>query len=184
MNNIFKDYSDYILETRYYIVRYFGLGKTYEERISAEKFIEILDFVSENEDAPYFAKCRYFVKYPGIDFVEVNREVYRELYKWQHNKKLHEIYEWRKHRDKYSNIDMESIPCNIHMEEEVIEQVCEEKLVKLLKKILSPNQYKIIYSIVFENKKQSQIAKENNISRQAVGNTVDCIRKKLKKFFN
>ena len=37
---------------------------------------------------------------------------------------------------------------------------------------------------VFENKKQSQIAKENNISRQAVGNTVDCIRKKLKKFFN
>ena len=182
--NTLKDYSDYLLETRYYIVWYLDLDRTYEERVSVEKFVQALDDLNQYDDVPYSVKCKYFVKYYGIDFVEVSKEVYRELYKWQHNVRMHEIYEKRKHRDKYDKIDIYNISDEVNIEETIIENICDEAFKEFLKSILSKHQYEIIHSLIFEQKKKAEIARENHISRQALNNSINCIRKKLKKFLN
>lgn len=181
--NILDDYSDYILETRYYIIWYFDSNNIYEEGVSVEKFVKAINNLNKYNNFPFSVKCKYFVKYDGIDFIEISKEVYKELYKWQYNAKMHEIYEWRKHRDKYKKFDLYTISDPFSIENQIINEIDDEELKNFLKMVLSKHQYEIVYSLIFEKKKKVEIAREKHISRQAINNSIKGIRKKLKKIF-
>ena len=138
------------------------------------------DYILEKRDCK--DNYRYYVKAKHFDFVEVSKEVFDEIYKWQHNQQLHEIYELRKYRDLYNPTEMEDIADSTDLEDEIVKRIEEDFLKNKLKNILTPIQYEIAYSLIFEEKNQSQIARDRNISRQAVNEYLSYIRKKLKKF--
>ena len=182
--NMLDEYSEYTLEKRYFIVLYIDLYNKYEQEVDLETFVQAIeDMDSEKNLIPYSIKFKYFVKTKDFEFIEVSKEVYAELYRWQHNKKLHEIYEIRKYRNLDPEIDIDSFEGKESVENTAINNIEEAKIKKKLQKILKPTQYKLIHSIVFEDKPQNIISRENKISRQAVNNSLYWVRKKLKNFF-
>ena len=70
---------------------------------------------------------------------------------------------------------------NMAVKEIINENTININILNLLN-ALSVRQKEIIYKIYFENKKQSQIAKELNITKQSVSLTYKRALKKLKKF--
>ena len=70
------------------------------------------------------------------------------------------------------------------VENTALNNIEESRIKRKLKRLLTPNQYKVIHNIIFEDKPQNVISRENNISRQAVNNTLYWAKKKLKKSFN
>lgn len=182
--NMLDEYSEYILEKRYFIVWYIDLYSKYEQEVDLETFVKAIeDMDNEKNVIPYSIKFKYYVKNKNFDFVEVSKEVYVELYKWQTSNRRHELYQLYKYRNFDPDIEIEDIKDNDSVENIALKNIEEELIQKKLKKLLTQNQYKVIHNIIFENKTQNEISKENNKTRQAVNNTLYWIRKKLKKNF-
>lgn len=181
--NFLDDYSEYELEQRYYIIWYLDIYRTYEKEVTVEEFVKAIEDMDKPDVISYSIKIRYFARYKDMDFYEVNKEVFAEIYKWQHNDLYHEIYINRKYMDLYSDINIEHISENKLIEDEIIERLNIKEINNILKNVLLPSQYKVIHNIIFKNKSQSEIARENAISRQAVSRSMKDIRKKLKKYF-
>lgn len=182
--NMLEEYSEYTLEKRYFIVWYIDLYNRYEQEVDLETFVQAIeDMDSEKNLIPYSIKFKYFVKNKHFDFIEVSKEVYAELYKWQNSNRRHELYQLSKYRNLDPEIDIESFEGKESVEDTALNNIETAHIKRRLKRLLTPNQYKVIHKIIFEDKPQNVISRENHISRQAVNNTLYWAKKKLKKSF-
>ena len=69
-------------------------------------------------------------------------------------------------------------------EQMLINQEKTEKFENFIENNLTEAQKNIFNKIVFDNKTQSEIARELNVSRQAIFENLKYIRKKIKNFYN
>ena len=133
----------------------------------------------------YFLNCFYW-KYNSLK---------KSLNGKQPSNTLNNIIRLRKTSDGFSSINkryrnrkMDEFIDEIPIEEEnpeniIIDQEQQARLERFVGNKLTKVQKEIFYKLVFENKKQSTIARELGITRQAVNESVNYIKKKFKKFY-
>ena len=101
---------------------------------------------------------------------------------WQTTDFNHYRYITRRYKYDNENFDIEDVADDTNIAEEVANKFQNEDIEKLMQRNLTKKQFQLLYKIVFENKNQSEIARDLGVSRQWVNSSLQAIRKKLKKF--
>lgn len=174
------EYDDYDLEIGYFIIHYLDNGRKAEERVSNEVFVNAIERLIEDTNRPYSILFRYYVKTDDMDFQEVSKEIYAELYQWKNKLKNRQRYLYRRYRDYFFNGDIDNIPSKFDLEKEVIHIVQDEILNKKLKKSLTEKQYLIFYNLYYNGLSKSKIARNTGVTRQAINANFQYIIKKIK----
>lgn len=127
---------------------------------------------------------KYFIKVNN-NFIEVSIEIFR-IYKTDYMK----MYRLYKHSNKFFKITYEEefMMCkgndNLDMNKLYIDQIYKKEFINNLYKAmnyLNKDQYYIIFSLYFEEKSECEVAKELNISQQALNKRKRKILLSLKK---
>lgn len=125
---------------------------------------------------------KYFIKYDK-DFIEVPLKVFR-LYKADYMK-TYRLYKKEQQLFKISYEEESMLGVhNLDVNKYYHEQICKKESIYNLHKAikhLDKEQYYIIYSLFFEEKTESEVAKELNISQQALNKKKKKILLLLKK---
>ena len=114
--------------------------------------------------------------------VEIPKDVYELINGWQTTDFNHYRYITRRYKYDNENFDIEDVADDTNIAEEVANKFQNEDIEKLMQRNLTKKQFQLLYKIVFENKNQSEIARDLGVSRQWVNSSLQAIRKKLKKF--
>lgn len=174
------EYDDYELEIGYFIVHYIGNKGKVEERVGKDEFVSAIEKLIEAPNRPYSILFKYYVKTGDMDFQEVSKEIYAELYQWKTRLKNRQRYLYRRYRDNFFDGNIEDIPSNFNLEKEVIHIVQDEILDKKLRRVLTEKQYLIFYNWYYNGLSKSEIARNTGVTRQAINANFQYIIKKIK----
>ena len=184
-----QEFAEYKLLQKFYIVWILDDYKKWEEEVGIKKFILALYERKENNSnplcVPYYTVRRFFAKTKDMeDYVEIPRRIYRLIKEWQTTDLNHYFYINKRYRNRKMDEFIDEIPIEEENPENIIiDQEQQARLERFVGNKLTKVQKEIFYKLVFENKKQSTIARELGITRQAVNESVNYIKKKFKKFY-
>lgn len=183
-----KDYINYKLTIKYYIVWLFSAEKRWYEEVDLDKFELAKKEMYKNNNCenniPYLLFTRYFVQPIGFLYpIEVSKELYDEINSWQTAEFYHDFYITRAYRDKNYDEYIEDIAIdNFNLEEKVIHNENIQNLINFAKKELTDTQFKTFYKVFIEGKSTIQTAREMGVSAPAISRFIFFIKKKFKKF--
>ena len=184
-----KEFAEYKLVKKFYIVWVLSETQKWEEDVSAEQYLQAIYESKENNNnplcVPYYTIRKFFAKTDEMkDYVEVPRRVFKLIKEWQTTDLNHYFYISKKYRNRSMDEHVENLPSEESSPEKIIlEEEKAKKLEDFIDRKLTDAQKNIFYKLVFEDKTQSEIAKELKVSRQAIHENLNYIRKKFKKFY-
>lgn len=187
LNDNFREFAEYILSKKYFVNWIINENKVWNEEVSKEKYILAVEENEENNskpiNVPYYTECKYYAKLADMEEpVEIPKDVYELINGWQTTDFNHYRYITRRYKYDNENFDIENVADDTNIIEEVANKFQNEDIEKFMQRNLTKKQFQILYKIVFENKNQSEIARDLGVSRQWVNSSLQAIRKKLKKF--
>ena len=187
LNDNFREFAEYILSKKYFVNWIISENKVWNEEVSKEKYILAVEENEENNsnpiNVPYYTECKYYAKLADMEEpVEIPKDVYELINGWQTTDFNHYRYITRRYKYDNENFDIEDVADDTNIAEEVANKFQNEDIEKLMQRNLTKKQFQLLYKIVFENKNQSEIARDLGVSRQWVNSSLQAIRKKLKKF--
>lgn len=182
-----KEFAEYKLQKKYYIVWILSDFKKWEEEVSAEKYLQAIYEKKENNSnplcVPYYTTRKFFAKTKDMDdYIEVPRKVFHLINEWQTTDLYHYFYINKRYRNRYMDEYIDEIPVEeTNPEIDFIKNEELDKVMDFIEKDLTKSQKFIFEKLFFEDKSQAEIAKELGIARQSVYRDLLYIRKKLKK---
>ena len=187
LNDNFREFAEYILSKKYFVNWIISENKVWNEEVSKEKYILAVEENEENNsnpiNVPYYTECKYYAKLADMEEpVEIPKDVYELINGWQITDVNYYRYITRRYKYDNENFDIEDVADDTNIAEEVANKFQNEDIEKLMQRNLTKKQFQLLYKIVFENKNQSEIARDLGVSRQWVNSSLQAIRKKLKKF--
>ncbi|MBR3325234.1 MAG: sigma-70 family RNA polymerase sigma factor [Clostridia bacterium] len=186
----YKEFAEYKLVKKFYIVWILNDTQKWEEEVTAEKYLQAVCERKENNNnplcVPYYTTRRFYAKTKDMeDYIEIPRKVFHLIKEWQTTDLNHYFYITRRYRETKMDEFIETLPSEDNNPEQMlINQEKTEKFENFIENNLTEAQKNIFNKIVFDNKTQSEIARELNVSRQAIFENLKYIRKKIKNFYN
>ena len=69
-------------------------------------------------------------------------------------------------------------------ESEAVEAVSEDKVMRILRENLTPEQMELVTEVILKDRPSSVYAKEHNVTKSAITHRMETVRKKLQKIFS
>lgn len=166
-------------------IEYYKVDKNDFIKISKENYEELLK--QENNKNIKLLK-KYFAKYPGQDDIEVNEDVYEVLKDSTIRQECKYDHELRRHIENKKTIEqVENEKANkniIASEEQFINEIFNDTLLKIIKENLPEVQSRRIYKRFYQKRTFQDIANEEGVNKKSVWFSVQYGLKNLKKFLN
>lgn len=190
LNNFTKDYNEYELLKKYYVVWLLTSEKRWYQEVDEPHFnLAKKELWKNNKNPnciPYLLYIEYFVKNDYISTpVLVEKTIYDDIEKAQNRFRNREFYISKRYKCREKDFEIENIAISkLITEEKVIHNIFEENILNFIKNDLSITQFNIFYCLFFKDMTQAETARELKVSKQSINENVMYIRKKIKKFFN
>lgn len=184
--------KNYDNENKYkFNIKYFmeyAIGSKYANKIeiSKEEYKEMNEKLEEQKTNIIKLFKTYSVGFKNIDGIYVEQEVTKDVFdcllmsqRKEHHRRKNES---RRHLDNYfKQEELDKLPDIKNLENEIVENLSKEELIKIVKSILQEKQSERFIKYVFEDYPMLVIAINDNVSMTAIFNSIERAKKQIKK---
>ena len=186
---------DYVPVIKKYIVFYKGLDETVLYEITNDKeFANYIECLIADPMLPYTFRFEYYIKckdLEGNNIVQVSKEFFADFFKWQNKELWHEDYINRRYFEQLKSFEdaeednsmSSSYKKSLDPLEILITKERNKDLDLAYKTKLSTVEQARIYKFLCKNKNFSEIAREENVAKQSVYESIHNALQIYKKFF-
>lgn len=185
-NESYDEINKYDFYTKYYME--FAIETKFEDciEITKKEYNDLRKKINNSKEAMIRIFTTYtvgFYKNPETYVLQaVNKDVYYFLYKSQRYEKNKKRHETERHLDRFfKQENINNIPSNTNLENEVLTKIQEKRVKNFLKETLSEKQNNRFYKNKIQNVPLVVIAMEEGTTPDAIRDSVNKSKKKIRK---